>query len=136
MIVGLMSIRRRFMRLLRTLFYIVKPATNLKKKYGEGSWAVVTGASDGIGRGFCEELAKDGFNVCLVSRTKDKLDQVATYLHELNPSISTKVVAVDFTKLTTQKHYDGLLEQLKGMDISMLVNNVGMNNVVNFDMLN
>ena len=54
MIVGLMSLRRSALRLLRTLYYMVRPAVNFKEKYGTGSWAVVTGASDGIGRGFCE----------------------------------------------------------------------------------
>jgi len=80
MIVGLMSLRRSFMKFVRTLFYMIRPPANLKQKYGDKSWAVVTGASDGIGRGFCEELAKDGLNICLVSRTKEKLDQVAAYL--------------------------------------------------------
>ena len=31
---------------------------NLPNRYGLGSWAVVTGASDGIGKEFCLELAK------------------------------------------------------------------------------
>lgn len=80
MVVGIMSIRKTLMRFVRTLFYMIKPAAKLRQRYGEGSWAVVTGASDGIGRGFCEEMAKDGMNVCLVSRTKEKLEQVAAHL--------------------------------------------------------
>ena len=32
--------------------------TNLKKRYGEGSWALVTGGANGIGRSYCIELAK------------------------------------------------------------------------------
>jgi len=35
--------------------------------YGEG-WALVTGATDGIGKGFCEELATRGYNVCVFGR--------------------------------------------------------------------
>jgi len=38
---------------------------------------VVTGASDGIGRVYALELAKRGFNILLISRTKSKLEQVA-----------------------------------------------------------
>ena len=51
---------------------------NLIQVYGdpkskEGSWAVITGASDGIGAEFCRQLARDGFNIALVSRTLSKL---------------------------------------------------------------
>ena len=41
---------------------------------------VVTGASDGIGKAYCHELAKQGLNVVLMSRTKTKLDAVAEEL--------------------------------------------------------
>jgi 17beta-estradiol 17-dehydrogenase / very-long-chain 3-oxoacyl-CoA reductase len=40
-------------------------------------WAVVTGASDGIGAAMCHELAKKGINLILVSRTRSKLLKVA-----------------------------------------------------------
>lgn len=45
-------------------------------RYGEGSWALVTGASDGIGAEYCIQLAREGFNICLVSRTRAKLEAV------------------------------------------------------------
>ena len=46
---------------------------DLVKRYSENkyeTWAVVTGATDGIGLGFVEELLSKGFNVCLVSRNQ------------------------------------------------------------------
>ena len=43
---------------------------------------VVTGASDGIGKAYCHELAKQGLNVALMSRSKGKLDVVAEELSE------------------------------------------------------
>jgi len=39
--------------------------------------AVVTGASDGIGKSFAKQLAKRGFNILLISRTESKLKAVA-----------------------------------------------------------
>jgi len=41
---------------------------NLKLEYGENSWALITGASDGIGKGFAIELAKQDFNLILIAR--------------------------------------------------------------------
>lgn len=39
----------------------------------ENTWAVVTGASDGLGAEYCRQLASEGFNIALVSRTMSKL---------------------------------------------------------------
>ena len=50
---------------------------NLKQKYGDGHWALVTGSTDGIGKAYAFALAKSNLNVILVSRTQSKLDSVA-----------------------------------------------------------
>jgi len=42
----------------------------------EGSWAVITGASDGIGLAYCHLLAKQGFNILMISRSEEKLKDV------------------------------------------------------------
>ena len=56
------------------MFYktLLRGGKNLKKSYGE--WAIVTGATDGIGKAMAFEMAKKGMSVLLVSRTKDKLE--------------------------------------------------------------
>ena len=54
-----------------------------KSRSEQGSWAVVTGATDGIGKEFAFQLAKAGFNILLVSRTADKLKTVAADIGEL-----------------------------------------------------
>ena len=46
---------------------MVLPRRNLKSRYG-GGWALVTGASDGIGKEYSMELAKSGFNIVLMAR--------------------------------------------------------------------
>ena len=50
------------------------------KKYG--SWAVVTGCTDGIGKAYTEALAKRGLNIVLISRTLSKLEDQAKELEE------------------------------------------------------
>lgn len=46
-----------------------------KKLTQYGSWAVVTGATDGIGKAYAKEFARKGLNVFLISRSADKLKE-------------------------------------------------------------
>ena len=92
------------------------------KKYGE--WAVVTGASDGIGKGYVEELAKRGLNIVLISRSHDKTTAVAREVERLY-KVKVKVIVYDFSTVDA-KNEDALKEELNGLDIGILVNNVGM----------
>ena len=48
----------------------IRPAKDLKKY---GSWAAVTGATDGIGRAYCDELAKQGVHACWRSSARKLL---------------------------------------------------------------
>jgi len=57
----------------------------LKRYGGPGTWALVTGASDGIGAEYCKQLAAKGFNICLVSRTVLKLQLVEAEVKRINP---------------------------------------------------
>ncbi|XP_044130954.1 very-long-chain 3-oxoacyl-CoA reductase-like [Bufo gargarizans] len=95
--------------------------TNLKKKYG--GWAVVTGASDGIGKAYAKELARRGFDVVLISRSVDKLQNVADEI-EKESRQKTKIIEVDFTEGT--EIYPKVEKALKDLDIGILVNNVGI----------
>lgn len=70
------------------------------KKAGE--WAIVTGATDGIGKAYANELARDGLNIMLISRNSEKLDAVASQIREAY-NVKTKVVQCDFTRVRTGK---------------------------------
>jgi len=111
-----------------SLFYRIffRQRKNLVSRYGANSWALVTGATDGIGKGFCEELCLSGFNLILVSRNEDKLNALANDLKKLNSNIETHVVVFDFSARTHQNDYKEVFEPLKNFDISILVNNVGI----------
>jgi 17beta-estradiol 17-dehydrogenase / very-long-chain 3-oxoacyl-CoA reductase len=54
------------------------------KRFGarKGAWAVVTGATDGIGKEFSYQLAKNGFNVLLVARNSQLLSETAVDIGE------------------------------------------------------
>jgi len=107
-------------KLLTYLSKYVRTPLEVKKL---GEWALVTGATDGIGKGFCFELANRGLNIVLVSRTPSKLQDVATEIEE-KYKVKTKIVAIDFTKdLDIQERIES---ETKDLVIGVLVNNVGM----------
>ncbi|KAJ3112876.1 hypothetical protein HDU96_004059 [Phlyctochytrium bullatum] len=109
-------------------------------KYGArvpGAWAVVTGASDGIGKEFALQLSRAGFNVFLVSRTRSKLEAVAKECEALGSSnnksepLETAVYEFDFAT-ASDADYKKLLERIQeitadGGFVGVLVNNVGTN---------
>ncbi|XP_071955286.1 very-long-chain 3-oxoacyl-CoA reductase-like [Antedon mediterranea] len=94
--------------------------TNLAKL---GKWAVVTGATDGIGKAYAEQLAKMGLNMVLISRTMSKLEETASEIVS-RYKVQTRVIAVDFCK--GPEIYGDIETQLDGLEIGVLVNNVGM----------
>jgi len=68
----------------------------LERYGGKGTWALVTGATDGIGLEFCMQLARSGFNICLVSRTESKLEAV-TKGDISQFGVELKIVVADFS---------------------------------------
>ncbi|CAL8404994.1 unnamed protein product [Boreogadus saida] len=77
-----------------------------------GQWAVVTGATDGIGKAYAEE----------VHRSQEKLDDVSKAI-ESKCGVQTKTIAADFS---TRDIYPKIEEGLAGLEIGVLVNNVGV----------
>lgn len=94
---------------------------NLVKQYGE--WAVVTGATDGIGRAYAFELAKRGMNIVLISRTSSKLQNVSEEIVKLY-GVKTEIAVADFSE--GFEACEKLKKMLNGLDIGILVNNVGV----------
>lgn len=88
---------------------------NWRKKYG--TWAVVTGASDGIGREMALCLAEAGFNLVLVARRSVILTQLASDL-TLRFGIETCVLEADLTQPEAVK---SVLEATHGLEVGLFV---------------
>ncbi|KAL7696483.1 short-chain dehydrogenase [Lotmaria passim] len=98
---------------------------NMKKKYAKaGDWAVVTGASEGIGHAMAIDLGRRGFNVCVIARTQSKLDGVVEELKQIG--VEGKAISFDFAAATAQ-NYEELFAELDKIQIAVLINNVGVN---------
>ena len=89
------------------------------KKFGP--WALVTGASSGIGEEFAHQLAANGFNLVLVARRKARLNSLADTLVQKH-NIAVRVAAVDLTQEMLLKP---LIELTKDIEIGLLVSNAG-----------
>ncbi|KAI8914118.1 hypothetical protein BC831DRAFT_489115 [Entophlyctis helioformis] len=115
--------------LLRAALPVGTPSAqaNPRLSVAAGSWAVVTGASDGIGKEFALELAKLNFNVVLISRSRDKLEAVADLARKAASSeIDVLVYPFDFST-ADKTQYSLLKAALARIDVGLLVNNVAMN---------
>ncbi|CAH8534500.1 unnamed protein product [Schistosoma haematobium] len=88
-----------------------------------GEWAVVTGASSGIGEAYAEELATEGLNIMLISNDEKQLSSVAKRIANTY-NVQTRIVVADFTKNDTYDIIRPAIDQLS--TIACLVNNVGM----------
>ena len=86
--------------------------------------ALVTGASTGIGRQYAEQLAALGYNLIVVARTEQLLEELAAELRE-KYSIEVVVHAKDLSTLTAAEELFAWSEQ-EGLKVDVLVNNAGM----------
>jgi short-subunit dehydrogenase len=85
--------------------------------------ALITGASAGIGAEFARELARDGFDLVLVARRKDRLDKLAAELKS-EFGITTCSLAFDLGDPSAPGNIAAELQRQK-ITIDMLVNNAG-----------
>src|SRR5215470_3074652 len=89
----------------------------------KGKWALVTGASAGIGVALAEELARGGTHLVLTARRIDRLEEVAAGLRNKH-GIQTQVFAADLAQREApQRIYDFCKKN--GLRIDLLINNAG-----------
>jgi 17beta-estradiol 17-dehydrogenase / very-long-chain 3-oxoacyl-CoA reductase len=85
-------------------------------------WAIVTGGSDGIGRGYVEELLSRGFNVIIHGRSKEKLTKLKAELQTEYSSRSIELVVADASNV--EPAVAAIIESGANKHVTILVNNV------------
>jgi short-subunit dehydrogenase len=88
-----------------------------------GKWALVTGASAGIGWALAEELAAEGANLVLTARRGDRLEALARQLTEAR-RIEIEMIAADLSQPEAPAEIFAFTEK-KGITVDLLVNNAG-----------
>lgn len=120
---GSLSVLRFSLAFLQWVYVnFLRPAKNLKKY---GSWALVTGPTDGIGKAFAFQLARKGLNLVLMGRNPEKLKDVSDSILAKYGKTQIKTVVVDFTG-DLDDGVKRIRETIEGLDVGLLVNNVGI----------
>lgn len=92
--------------------------------------ALITGASAGIGAAFAHELASRKMNLILVARSKDKLQNLATFLQS-QYGIQAEIIAQDLTEPNAAETVFNTVQERRYM-IDLLVNNAGIGDYGDF----
>lgn len=121
-VVGALQGIKSLLRFINGVYiYFIRPGKDLKKL---GEWAVVTGATDGIGLAYAKHLAKLGINIVLISRTQSKLDTAAAEIQQKS-KVKTITVAADFGKADAAL-WAKIKAAVEPLQVGVLVNNVGL----------
>ncbi|KAH8682114.1 putative oxidoreductase,short chain dehydrogenase [Xylariales sp. PMI_506] len=114
---------------------------------GKPAWAMVTGATDGVGLALVRELAAQGFNVVLHGRNPQKLAGVRDALQAQHPALSFRIVVAEATTVACKNclpqadgaqppadtttgrpgptNFDAIRDALEDINLTLLVNNAG-----------
>ncbi|MCF0054780.1 SDR family oxidoreductase [Dyadobacter sp. CY356] len=119
-VVGLAALTRGFYLFFKFVYTYIRPSSIMKYRTS-GAYAVVTGATDGIGKAIALELADKGFNLVLHGRSADKLLSVSREVLEINPALQVRFIIHDSSINNPTD-----ISALQKLPIRVLVNNVGV----------
>lgn len=106
-------------------FHYLRPKSYTRLLHGTKPYALITGATDGIGRSTAKELYARGFNLILHGRNEQKMKQVVEEVKAINPAggLDVKYFIADVSR--SDVDFGGIARQFEGFSITLLVNNVG-----------
>src|SRR5258706_1382804 len=89
-----------------------------------GTWALVTGASSGIGKEFARQIVASGINIVLVARREDLLNEVGVQFSK-RYGVEHRVVVLDVSR---DDFIGRLASATNDLDIGLVVSNAGTGN--------
>ncbi|KAF8390563.1 hypothetical protein HHK36_025090 [Tetracentron sinense] len=127
---GLISLCKTLFTLSRWVWVTFFRAPKNLKDYG--SWAVITGSTDGIGKALAFELAAKGLNLVLIGRDASKLETTSKEIREIygrsQADHEVKKVVIDFSEVSGEEMGRRIEEEIEGLDVGILINNAGIAN--------
>ncbi len=88
------------------------------KRQENRGWALVTGASEGIGYALCKEIATRGMNIVIVSRRESELQKIKTEFKSLFPAVKVEFLAADCSNAIPAS--EKIVEFIKTINITMV----------------
>ncbi|XP_011029598.1 PREDICTED: very-long-chain 3-oxoacyl-CoA reductase-like protein At1g24470 [Populus euphratica] len=121
---GFLSFLKTSTSLLKWVYAtFLRPKNNLKDY---GSWALITGATEGIGKAFAHQLAQKDLNLILVGRNPTKLETVSSEIQAGHPGTKIKTVVFDFSSKASAGVQSIIQKAIEGLDVGVLINNLGI----------
>ena len=102
------------------------PLSSYKRKGTEPTYALISGASAGIGLGIAKALIEQGFGVILIGHLADELAETQTTLRREMPDAVVRTVTMD-ARTASPAEMQAMIKNLEDLQLSILVNNVGGN---------
>ncbi|KAK6841115.1 hypothetical protein PG987_001975 [Apiospora arundinis] len=149
-VVGLFTILILVTKFLNLVIVYLRPSRLIRYAHpsvnGDAPWALVTGASDGIGRAFARQLAAAGFNVVLHGRNYDKLSGAMAELQIKFPRREFMIIIADASCVScadclhhgsqnqnnhnkkldsSTPDFAAIQQKLGSMNLTVLINNAG-----------
>ena len=105
-------------------FYFLRPTSGYKKYLtGPRPYALITGATDGIGKALAKELYGRGFSLIIHGRNEEKILSVIDELKGSSSGGSVKYFVADANRPDVD--FGGIAKRFEGLNITLFVNNVG-----------
>ncbi|KAF9646985.1 NAD(P)-binding protein [Thelephora ganbajun] len=106
-------------------FHYLRPKSWTRLLHGTRPYALITGATDGIGRSAAKELYAKGFNLILHGRSGEKMRRTVEEVKAVNPTggLDVKYFITDVGRLDID--FGAIAGQFEGLNITLFVNNVG-----------
>ena len=106
---------------------------DLAQRYGQGSWAFVTGAANGLGLEYCKHFAKLGFNLIMVDMDQELLNKTKADIQMEHKNCEILTTECDLTSLKNTEDIKTIFEEVFQKDISIFVGNAGIGSGVPFN---
>ncbi|KAJ1392878.1 Short-chain dehydrogenase/reductase SDR [Sesbania bispinosa] len=121
---GFISVCKTLIHFLKWVWVMfLRPPKQLKQY---GSWAIITGSTDGIGKALAFEFASKGLNLLLVGRNPLKLESTSKEIRERHEHVKVKFVVIDMQKVDGEEITKRVEEAIDGLDVGILVNSAGL----------